>query len=232
MALLDRFRPTAVTLPWPLRATQMGTLEGLAALRLSGGTFVRPGGELDTDPVAWISRGAELAHQWTRLAQQFPATGWWPLATRGRQGDLTDPWLDGLVDGPVGEPEAGRTRETTPGAVEVAVPSGMKAMLLVPVWRPADVPWRLGWRGALGAGVSGVELTRRLRGWADRFGAVPTRVDADSIGLAVTQPPSDPGVVADVHKQWDDLGVTTVEDADPAADQWVLRWGQGRAENR
>jgi hypothetical protein len=78
------------------------------------------------------------------------------------------------------------------GPVELVSEDPISALLLVPVARPADVLWRLGWLGAVNYGFTGAELSAVLRSWEDRFGAVITHLGFDVLAVQVAAPPTDP----------------------------------------
>ncbi|TWS21160.1 DUF4253 domain-containing protein [Tsukamurella asaccharolytica] len=84
------------------------------------------------------------------------------------------------------------------GALDV---EGAGALLLVPVARPADVPYALGWAGAADGGLSGTDVSSVLRSWEDRFGAVPVSIGDDALMVQVARPPQSPaqldGVLAE-----------------------------------
>ncbi|GAA4702884.1 hypothetical protein GCM10023215_47730 [Pseudonocardia yuanmonensis] len=63
------------------------------------------------------------------------------------------------------------------------------ALAVVDAARPADVPAVLDWRGACNYDQDVVEISAVLRSWEERFGAVLTLLDADTLILSVAAPP-------------------------------------------
>jgi hypothetical protein len=59
---------------------------------------------------------------------------------------------------------------------------------LIPVARPADLPYAIGWEGPANYFDAGY-VTAVLRSWEDRFGAFAIQVGLDYVDLGVTDPP-------------------------------------------
>jgi Domain of unknown function (DUF4253) len=71
-----------------------------------------------------------------------------------------------------------------------ATPSGRIG--LVPVNRPADIPYRIGWQGAINhfmAGDGPTLLSVMMRSWEDRFDARLFRLGFDTMQFLVSRPP-------------------------------------------
>ena len=137
------------------------------------------------EQVAWIVFAGEDMSLCSALRELFPRSGIWPVWVEGVEG-LREPWLVGDLDGLRGEPlEAETILRHLQGQDDVGLadPLNQNApvpwaderltehLLLTPVSRPADVPWAIGWRGALTMGLDGTRITSLLRSWEDRYGA-------------------------------------------------------------
>lgn len=101
------------------------------------------------------------------------------------------------------EPDADPDRPAAVTALAEAVPGadlpagaldveGAGALLLVPVARPADVPYALGWSGATDESLGGTDVSAVLRSWEERFGAVPVSIGYDALMVQVARPPQSP----------------------------------------
>lgn len=83
------------------------TLIGSAMVPPGQRIFARDGeGTPTSAPLAWLTEvpTAQVRALWEELAQQFPVTGLWPVATTGLAGDLGRPWRSGELS-PAGDNE-------------------------------------------------------------------------------------------------------------------------------
>ncbi len=83
----------SVTLP--LRAAAPGTLD--PAVLPAGRPVLAEYGET---AIAWLVTEGDLGALWTRLVEEFPRSGLWPLVVDAPEGDPTQPWLNRELDGP------------------------------------------------------------------------------------------------------------------------------------
>ncbi|NOX29078.1 MAG: DUF4253 domain-containing protein [Actinobacteria bacterium] len=104
---------------------------------------------------------------------------------------------------------------------------------LVPVQRPADVTWALGWTGDTNHGRDQASAASLYRSWEDRFGAYIVRLGFAEVVLSVARPPtelSEARLVALEHYAWcptlDEHGVDIEEYATSLLDSnsWGCWW--------
>lgn len=153
---------------------------------------------------------------WGALVAVFPRTGLWPVWAEGFAGDLERPWHGGELgvhenpvaktaeqvyrrweggpyDDPDADPETRFTRLTDAVAGPVTwperMPYGDRALMLVPVLRPADIPARLGWTGPVNHDLGCGQVSAVLRSWEDRFGAYVIGIGFDTLELHVSRIP-------------------------------------------
>lgn len=192
-------------------------IPGLPAGRL---VRVNAGARAQPTVLGWLSDTAgPFSEPWYAVADRFPHTGIWPVLLAGATAAEPD-WLAGGVTAPqavtesaeallartfaaaedldglepwrshwLGPADAEPARDQLVGVRPVA---GERALLLVPVTRPADVPAALGWTGAAGYEYSGAGVSAVLRSWEVRFGAVLIELGADRLRLSVDRPPRYP----------------------------------------
>lgn len=234
MGFFDIFRPREVAGERSVRlrpiAAMAGDLRSASGLSSCGGEFVVPFDHPGSDPVAWYSQGTgDQTNRWAKLVKAFPRTGLWPMIAESLPGEAARPWLHGEFGGPQDEPAYAPVRE----ADVTLTATGVENVLLVPVTRPADVPWRLGWFGPVNHDLTGADVSSRLRDWEARYGAILTNIGFDTIELQVAAPPSDPDevrAVAEEHYAFCpdiiDQGAGTLEAYLPAVsgDHWYFWW--------
>jgi hypothetical protein len=204
--------------PIPVRAERAGSLEIPPTGLMVGKVVPLVPRESDAGARAWLTVASESgAHPaWHRLAEEFAASGLWPLQVRG----LWDRSF-GMGTGPASVPDAEsalqdcwqKIRRVRPDGtllphppwpgfapaspavdVETALlpvpPSRWSgALLLVPATRPADSLAQLGWFGACNWSLSGAEIAAVLRSWEDRFGAYVVSIGSAEFDVVVTRPP-------------------------------------------
>lgn len=232
----------------------------LAALGLPPGSLVEAA---DGSTVAWMSQPGDHFDLWVQLVERFAETGWWPVSTGNLasiERPWSSRELLGAVE-PIAEIEvvlgravaeadghfgpatelldaqgryvplgAGVPARTQPA---IRTPRSVEHLLLVPVTRPADVPWVLGWDGACNYDLAGGDISGVLRSWEDRYGAFITEIGFDVLQLSVQRPPTEPNDIAKVAREhwvfcWDivEQGVGKVAELEPgiAAGDWGFWW--------
>lgn len=162
--------------------------------------------------VGWITTGPVEKGLWQRLMDAHPTTGLWPVAARGLGADIERPWLeqeltrDDTVPAESAEPllnkqfhyllafddddpeELDSWRGLAPASTASEIPlmiGDISNLLLVPVARAADVPWRVGWTGPVNYELSGTDVSTVLRSWEERFGATLVEIGFDTLTLLV-----------------------------------------------
>lgn len=167
----DGMRVVSVALA--ARSERPGDLAGLAALDLPAGRAVRPDGDPEAAPVAWVTEDiADHFELWARLVRTFPETGLWPVIASGMEGQLRRPWFDG---------ELGGREDPAPDAEEVL---RQRVSDVTELQQDYGVPepeeaWKVEWAGLALGGVVGSSV--ELRCPAEPFGLalVPVTRPAD-----------------------------------------------------
>lgn len=113
---------------------------------------------------------------------------------------LAKVWSDDFSDF-AAEDDGQATSASFPGLIELpggpldCIDEGFAAapgryLGLVAVERPADVPARIGWMGAVNVSTLHADrITAVLRSWEERFGAVLVGLGFDTLTLAIGRPP-------------------------------------------
>ncbi|OFE16774.1 hypothetical protein BA895_04195 [Humibacillus sp. DSM 29435] len=155
------------------RPERPGDLHDLAALNLPAGRVVRPDGDPEAAPVAWVTEDvADHVELWARLVRAFPETGLWPVIASGMEGQLRRPWFDGELGGPE------QPAPDVEGVLRQRIEDTAELQQDYGVPEPEEA-WKSEWAGLAPGGV--VASSVELRCPAEPFGLalVPTMRPAD-----------------------------------------------------